>query len=184
MTSSAADAADILRPLRRVRQIREFTDAPVEPAHLDAIADVARWTGSSRNSQPWRFVLIRDDATLRRIHEIGMPQTRAFATARTAIAIAMPADPGSRLGAAYDEARAAERILVAASMLGLGAAITWLRAELRPTVGELLGLPDDRFVRTIMAIGHPSDEALRPKAAPGEARLPREQMVFAERWRG
>jgi hypothetical protein len=38
------------------------------------------------------------------------------------------------------------------------------------------------MIRTIVAIGHPSDAARQPRAAPGKARLPREETVFYERW--
>src|SRR5918995_1742825 len=136
--------AEVVRPLLRVRQVREFTDEPVDDAALDAIADAARWSGSSKNSQPWRFVIIREPATLRGIHDAGVPSTRSFATARAAIGIVMPEQPGRGVSLAYDEGRAAERILVAASMLGLGAGIAWIVADGRPTVARLLGLPDDR----------------------------------------
>jgi nitroreductase len=180
----ATDPAEAVRPLLRVRQIREFTDAPVDPAALGAIADAGRWSGSSRNSQPWRFIVIRDRSTLRAIQEGGMPQTRSLVTAPAAIAIVLPSEPGSGISHGYDEGRAAERLLIAASLLGLGAAIAWVRADVRPQVGELLGLPEDRFVRTVVAIGHPSEAARRPKSAPGEARLPREETVFEERWPG
>lgn len=175
---------DAVRPLLRVRQTRAFSDAPVDPDALAAIADAARWSGSSRNSQPWRFIVVREPATLAAIAQAGMPQTRALATATAAIAIVMPREPGSGISNAYDEGRAAERILVAASFLGLGAGIAWLRSEVRPEVGELLGLPEDRFVRTVVAIGHATDEGRRPKSAPGEARLPRAATVLEERWPG
>ena len=174
--------ADVVRPLLRVHQVREFTEQPVDETALDASADAARWSGSSKNSQPWRFVIIRDPATLRGIHDAGLPSTRSFATARAAIAIVMPEQPGRGVSLAYDEARAAERILVAASMLGLGAAIAWIVADSRPTVATLLALPDDRFVRTIVAIGHPTESAQRSKSRGGRARLPREETVFEERW--
>jgi nitroreductase len=176
------DPGDVLRPLRRVRQIREYTGEPVDAAALDAIADVARWSGSSQNSQPWRFILIADRGTLARIAEAGMPQTRSLGSAPAAIAISMPEVEGRAVSTAYDEGRAAERILVAASLLGLGAAIAWLRGDVRTLTAEVLGLPEGRFVRTIVAIGHPTDEARRPKAAPGTARLPREETVRTERW--
>jgi nitroreductase len=175
--------AEVLRPLLRVRQVREFTDEPVDDSELDAIADAARWSGSSKNSQPWRFVIIRDPEALRAVHDAGLPSTRSFATAPAAIAIVMPEQPGRGITLAYDEGRAAERILVAASMLGLGAAIAWIVADGRPTVARLLELPDDRFVRTIVAIGHPSEHARRPRSTSRRARLPREETVFEERWR-
>lgn len=180
----ATDPAEAVRPLLRVRQIREFTGAPVDPAALHSIADAGRWSGSSRNSQPWRFIVIRDRSTLRAIQEAGMPQTRSLVTAPAAIAIVLPSEPGSGISHGYDEGRAAERLLIAASLLGLGAAIAWVRADVRPRVGELLRLPEDRFVRTVVAVGHPSEAARRPKSAPGEARLPREETVFEERWPG
>lgn len=173
---------EVVRPLLRVRQVRQFTDEAVDDAELEAITDVARWSGSGRNNQPWRFIVLRDVGTLRRIAEIGLPQTRSLRTAMAAVAVTLPADPKRQLSDAYDDGRAAERMLAAASFLGLGAGIAWVRADVRGAVGELLGLPEDRQVRTIIALGHPTDEARRPKAARGEARLPREETVFEERW--
>ncbi|HEX2765705.1 MAG TPA: nitroreductase family protein [Candidatus Limnocylindria bacterium] len=181
---SQPDPTEIVRPLLRTRQIREFSGEPVDDAALDALADVARWSGSAQNSQPWRFVVVRDPAVIRAIHEAGLPQTRALATAPAAIAITMPVEEGRAITQAYDEGRVAERILVGATMLGLGAGIAWVRGDAREAVARALGLPDDRSVRTIVAIGHPSEAARKPKSAPGEARLPREVTVHEDRWRG
>jgi nitroreductase len=178
---NAKDPAAVVRPLVRVRQIRDFTDEPPTEVELDAIVDAARWSCSSSNSQQWRFIVVRDVATLRAIAEIGLPQTRSLRTATAAIAIVLPAG-GNDISLAYDDGRVAERILIAASLLGLGAGIAWVRPDLREQIGGLLGLPSDRFVRTLMSLGHPSEAGLRPKAPPGQARLPRDQMVSTERW--
>ncbi len=146
----STDPADRLRPLRQTRQVREFMDEPVDRAALDAIADVAGWSGSSSNSQPWRFIVVPgDERTVSR---------------------------------AYDEGRAAERILIAASMLDLGAGIAWILSGIRADVGEIFGLPADRMIRTVVSLGHPSAGARQPKAPPGKARLPREDTLFYERW--
>lgn len=174
--------ADRLRPLRATRQFREFTAEPVDRASLDAIADVARWSGSARNTQPWRFLVVTDDAVLRRLAAIGMPQTRSLQTATAAIAIVLPADEGHEVGHAYDDGRAAERILIAAGMLGLGAGIAWIRSDVRDAVGELFDLPSDRYIRTIVSLGHPTEATRQRKTAKGAARLPRAETVFDERW--
>ena len=179
-----SDPSDKVRPLLRTRQTREFTDEPVGVADLTALADVARWSGSSANTQPWRLIVIREEATLRGIAGAGMPQTRSLQSAMAAIAIALPEEQGKAVSHAFDEGRAAERILVGATMLGLGAGIAWILAAARGTVGGLLHLPGEWRVRTVVAIGHPSEAAMRPKSAPGQARLPREQVVFDERWPG
>jgi nitroreductase len=172
---------DTVRPLLRVRQIRQFTDQAPSDEELAAIADVARWSGSGKNTQPWRFIVIRDRDVLLRIHEAGMPQTRSLATALAAIAIVLP-DAQDAVSNAFDEGRAAERMLIAASSLDLGAGIAWAVPGIRSLVGQLLGVPPGWFVRTLVVVGHPTDEALAPKAPPGKARLPREEVVFEGRW--
>jgi nitroreductase len=178
----ASSPDETLRPLRRVRQIREFTDESITVEELAAIADAARWSGSSSNNQPWRFILIRDASTLRRLAEAGSPQTRSLRTASAAIAIALPDEKDRAVSRAYDEGRAAERILIAASFLDLGGGIGWFRSDARDAVRENLGLPSDWLVRTIVALGHPSASARRPKSKPGEGRLPRQETVFEEHW--
>ena len=171
-----------LRLLRRTRQVREFTSEPVAPEALDAIADVARWTGSSRNTQPWRFIVVTDPATIREIAEVGVPQTRALRSATAALAIVLPADDDHDISLAYDDGRVAERVLIAAGLLDLAGGIAWVRADVREAIGGLLSLPAEWYVRTIVALGHPTDAAREPKSPPGQARLPREATVYRERW--
>jgi nitroreductase len=48
--------------LRGLRQIRQLTPEPVPEAALGDILDVARWTGSARNIQPWDLIVIRAEA--------------------------------------------------------------------------------------------------------------------------
>ncbi len=171
----------MVRPLLRVRQIREFTDVPPTDDELAAIADTARWSGSSTNSQPWRFIVTRDRDRLRQIHDAGLPQARALLTAPAAVLIVLPDDEHA-VSRAFDEGRAAERMLVAAHLLGLGAGVAWARRDVRPLVAELFGLPAGWFVRTIVVIGHPTPAALAPKNPPGKGRLPRDVTVHLERW--
>lgn len=177
-----SEPSEILRALRRVRQIRQFTDEPLDASTVDAIVDVGRWSGSSQNSQPWRFIVIRDRTTLTRIGELGAPSTRALVSATAAIAVAMPADTDRAVSHAYDEGRAAERLLIAAELVALGAAIMWVPSRARPEVAGLLALPPELVVRSIIAMGHPAPEARAPKSPPGEARLPRGDTVFDEHW--
>lgn len=174
--------ADVVRPLRRVRQVRHFTEQAVDRAVLDALLGVARWSGSSRNSQPWRFILVQDRSTIQKLHAAGVPQTRALETATAAIAIVLPDEPERQISRAYDDGRAAERILIAASMLDIGAGISWIRADVLDEARAMLGLPETWLLRTIMAIGHPTAAARQPKSPRGEARRPAAEMIREERW--
>jgi nitroreductase len=188
MTESDRQPGQLVRPLIRVRQYRQFTDEPPTDRELAAIVDAARWSGSSRNTQPWRFIIVRDRSLIRRVHQAGMPQTRSLETALAVIAIAVPessgddSDDGDAISYAYDEGRAAERMLIAASFLGLGAGIAWILPSIRPLVAELLHLPDGWLVRTMVVVGHPTEAARAPKLGAEKARLPRAEVVFEDRW--
>jgi nitroreductase len=164
----------VIRALRRTRQIRRFTDEPVDEAALQSILEVARWTGSSENTQPWTFLVLRDEGARQRIGE-STRYARHVGKAPIAIAIVMPGkDPETE---AYDEGRVAERILIAAGALGLGAGIGWVDGEEHATVDELLGITPPALMRTIVAIGHPTEAALRPRTGPGTGRKPLKEFV-------
>jgi len=162
--------------------MRDFTARRVTRAELDAITEVARWSGSSRNEQPCRYVALRDLDTITRMAELGLPQTRGLPTATAAVAIVVPDEPERESSRSFDDGRAAERMLIAANLLGLGGGISRLRADVREAIGNLLGLPPNRSVRTIVGLGHPSAAALQPKSRPGAARLPREEVIYEEHW--
>jgi nitroreductase len=173
-TSTRATADAVLRDMRRTHQVRQFTDEPVAEDDLGAILDVARWSGSASNRQPWTFIVLRDRAERVHLAEIA-PNARHVAGAAVAIAIAMTG--GNPEWDAYDEGRAAERILIAAGALGLGAAIGWLPETARAEVATLLGLTAPAFVRTVVSLGHPTDAARQPRSAPGTARRPLSELV-------
>ena len=57
------DYQDLLGLLKNRRSIRAFTDQPVSDDTVDKIIEAARWAPSGANSQPWEFLVIRDQAT-------------------------------------------------------------------------------------------------------------------------
>ena len=181
---ATAESASIeaVKPLIRVRQAREFTGKKVTRAELDAITEVARWSGSSRNEQSCRFIAMSDQELIRKIAQIGLPQTRGLRSATAAVAIVEPDEPERANSRAFDDGRAAERMLVAAHMLDLGGGVSRIRPDVREGINKALRLPANRSVRTIVALGHPTEDALAPQSAPGKARLPREEVVYEECW--
>ena len=173
-TDASQVAAPVLRALRRTRQVRQFTDEPVTESDLRAILEVARWSGSSTNRQPWTFIVLRSPDVRARLADLA-PYARHVGGAPLGIAIAMAGDNPE--WDAYDEGRAAERMLVAAGALDLGAGIGWVQEAQRPAVAALLGLTPPAFVRTIISLGHPTDAARQPRSAPGAARRPLSELV-------
>jgi nitroreductase len=164
--------------LRSLRQVRQFTDEPVPDEALHDVLQVARWTGSAVNRQPWEFVVVRDRATLRALAE-AYPNAGHVGNAAVAIVLVMA---GKRGGEAYDEGRLAERILLAARARGLGAGIGWLGNDgTAPEAKRILGIPEERFVRTAISLGYPAEGAAASKGGQGRKSL--SELVHEERYR-
>ncbi len=154
--------------LKGQRQTREFTSAQVSGADIDALLEVMRWTGSSKNSQPWQFVIVRD-AAIREALAQATQYTGWIAKAPLVLVVLTAgSDPANH---AYDLGRVDERILLAAQALGLGAGIVTFWGEHgQRTARSALGLPEEWSVYSAVAVGHPAKH-WRPASMGGRKEL-------------
>jgi F420 biosynthesis protein FbiB-like protein len=58
---------DLLELIRTRRSIRRYQSTPIPAELVEQLLDAAAWAPSAHNRQPWRFVVITDDATKRRL---------------------------------------------------------------------------------------------------------------------
>ena len=133
--------------------MRRFADRPIADDVLRDILEVGRRTGSSKNSQPWEIVVVRDPGTLKRLSELG-----GFAgyIAGAQVDIVLVMDSANN---AFDCGRLAERLMLAAWAHGVGSCIASLFPdENARKAKELLGIPSGRWVRQTVALGYPADE--------------------------
>jgi nitroreductase len=168
--------------IRTVRQVRQYRPDPVPDDVLDDLLTVARWTGSSRNSQPWHFIVIKDKEQLRRISQLRPPINWA---AGAPLGIAIVLDGESSTSEAYDEGRVTERLLIAAHSRGLGGGVAWYGdASQQAQAKEILGIPAERTARSVVLIGYPTSiKDPRPsRAQPGRKSL--SELVSYDRWGG
>ncbi len=173
-----ASPQNLIAFLQGLRQTRSFTDLPLPDDALRDILDVARWTGSAANRQPWELIGVRRRDTLRQLAEFH-PSAGHLAGAAAAIVVVMTGKWGSE---AFDEGRLVERILLAARAHGLGAGIGWLSHDGKAEQAKaLLGIPQERFVRTAIALGDPAapSSGERPRQA---GRKPLAEFVYEERY--
>ena len=178
--SEELSAMTIAAEIRRVRQIRQYRPDPIPDDVLTELLEVARWTGSSRNTQPWHFVVLTDPERLRQISEV-RDAINWVATAPLAIAIVL--DGRNESSEAYDEGRVTERLLVAARFFGVGGGTAWFgNADQQAAAKRILGVPDGRTARSVVALGYPiTAEDPRPNCAAG-GRKPLAEIVSRERF--
>ena len=175
-----ANARDATRELRKVRQARLYDERPVPPEVLEQLLEVARWTGSSRNTQPWEFIVITDREQLRQISQVRTP-INWVADAPLAIAIVLNGQ--NSISEAFDEGRVTERLLIAAHFLGLGGGTAWFGDESQQAAGKrILGIPAEKTGNSVVVIGYPTTtKDHRPNPARA-GRRPLAELVHHDRY--
>jgi nitroreductase len=167
--------------LRKLRAVRQFRAEPLEQAALDAILEVARWSGSAGNRQHWELVVIQEKETLQALAQCE-GYAKHVAGAAVGIVLVMAGIPERVEQETYDEGRLSERIMLAASAYGIGSCIGWLRGQGSHDAKNLLEIPQERLVRTILSLGYPDEEALRARPKRTDARKPLAKIVHFGRY--
>ncbi|HUG16919.1 MAG TPA: nitroreductase family protein [Thermomicrobiales bacterium] len=169
-----ANHAEVTELIRNVRQARQYGPEGVSDEQLNELLEIARWTGSGRNTQPWHFIVINDEEQLKKISQLRTP-INWVAEAPLAIAIVLDGKSAVEL---YEEGRVTERLMIGAYAIGLGGGIAWFgNDEHEAEAKRILGIPSERAARSVVVIGHPTSiRDPRPNPAQG-GRHPLSQIV-------
>jgi nitroreductase len=179
VSSSAREQIAFLRGLRQVRMLKPD---PLPAEALNDILEVARWTGSARNIQPWDIVVVRDRATLQALAQVPDGRAPHLLNAAVGLALVMAGEPEHFDWDTYDEGRMAERIMLAAEAHGIGSAIGWFKDAAATEARRLLGVPDGRLLRTVVSLGYVDAAAFAQRSRPAQPRKTLAEIVHQERW--
>lgn len=166
--------------LRSLRAVRAFRPDPLPGEVVDAILEVARWTGSSRNLQPWEFIVVRDRERLRALAQLN-GYVKHLAGAQLGIVIVLAGVDEE--DETYDDGRLSERIMLAAHAYGVGSCIGWFAGDGRAAAKQLLGMPAQRVVRTAISLGYPDETARQARGRRPQARKPLDDLVHHDSYR-
>lgn len=166
MAEPWANAGEIIQKLHHIQQARLYTPDPVPADALEQLLQLARWTGSARNTQPWHFIVVTDREKLRQLSELRTPINWV---ADVPLGIALVMDGKAEISEAYDEGRVTERVMIGAYALGLNAGIAWFGAGAgEEKAKEIMGVPTERTARSLIAIGYArTTKDHRPNPAQG-----------------
>ncbi|UIJ63187.1 nitroreductase family protein [Amycolatopsis acidiphila] len=157
--------------------MRTYDDRPIPGDDLDRILDAARRAPSSRNTQPWDFVVVTERDRLRRLAQVWQGAGHVATSAAT-VALVGPVTPGEGERVEYDLGQATMCLMLAATDLGVGSAHAAVGDQ--ALARELLGLPQDRYCAYLVALGYPADRPLKPIRHPN--RRPFDEVVHREQW--
>jgi nitroreductase len=165
--------------IRARRNVREFDERPLPQEHLERILEAGRRSPSSRNWQPWDFVLVTEREQLEELAKVWRGAGHVAASAAT-VALILPrtADAGERDRAQYDAGQATMAMLIAAADLGIGSGHAAVADQ--EQARRVLGFPEDRYAAYLIDLGYPADRPLRPIRNPNRRAF--EQVVHHGRW--
>ena len=171
---------------------RAFSDRQIEPSKIVTLFEAARWSPSSANEQPWRFIAAtkEDSRVYSALFESLTEGNRRWAQRAPLLVLGVAQSSYLKSGRAYHHAwydlgQSVANLTVQASALGL--AVHQMGGFDAGKVRELLSVPEGYEPVIVFAVGY----AERPETLPDDlrkreegprSRKPLESMVFTEEW--
>jgi nitroreductase len=142
---------EVFEAIQTVLAVRDYQDTPVPPEVIGRIVEAGRLTGSSRNSQPWHFIVVENRDTLRQLAPLA--RTGPYiAKAPLAIVVAVEETPF----AVSDASRAIQSMVLAGWAEGVGS--NWVGFLGMNEVKSLLGIPENLNLLAILPFGYPAQQ--------------------------
>ncbi len=160
--------------LASLRARRRYAGRPVPEEVVERILDAGRVSGSSRNRQPWSFLVLSPGTVARVAEAVWEPANLRGAALVVAVVT------GGKGPVSFDAGRAAENMMLAAWDAGVGSCPNGPRDA--GAVAAALGLAEGEEVATIISFGYPEGGADPGRRSPEEwvaraDRRPRDQVI-------
>lgn len=162
---------EVFEAVRTLLAVRQYLDKPISEPVVLQIIEAAHRNASSRNGQPWHFIVVEAKDIL---HQLGglAPTGRYLAQAPLAIAVGLEHSPY----AVSDASRAIQSMMLTAWAQGVGS--NWVGFQNLKQVNPVLGIPTEIEILAIVAFGYPAATLGKGK----KNRKPLGQIAHQERW--
>lgn len=149
---------NVEKAIMKRRSTRSYKDKEIPKDKLGRIMNVVRLAPSARNRQEWRFVVVTDDKTKEELYEVSMKQNQVRQA--SAVIVGVDTDPNYNMtntipGGPVDVAIALDHLSLKATEEGFGTC--WIGAFEQEKVKELLNIPKQYQIISMMTIGYPKD---------------------------
>jgi len=149
---------DVFDAVQGRRSIRRYSSKPVEEEKLNRILETARLSPSAGNGQAWKFIVVRDENTRKKLAEAAGEQQ--FVAEAPVVIAACGTDPSKVMMCGQprytvDVSIAVAYMILEAHELGLGTC--WLGHFDENAVKRILGIPDGVRVVAMTPLGYPAE---------------------------
>ncbi|MCX7710777.1 MAG: nitroreductase family protein [Clostridia bacterium] len=154
---------EIMELIRKRRTIRKFKQEPIDRPILEGLVEAARLAPSGSNLQPVKYKIV-DEPQL--VHQVFQhvkwagyiaPAGNPSENEQPVAYIAILADTAiKKSDYELDIGAAAQNIFLTALDLGIGTC--WMGAIDREKIKEILHIPEQYILNTVIALGYPDEE--------------------------
>jgi nitroreductase len=142
-----------------------FADRPIPAEALHSLFEAARWSPSSMNEQPWRFIVGSRDGTpetYAKLLDCLMPANQVWAQTAPVLLLCLGLGHFSRNGspnpyALYDTGQAVAHLTIQASALDIAA--HQMGGFDRDKARQIFAIPEDFVLGAVIALGYEGDPA-------------------------
>jgi nitroreductase len=159
-----------LEAIQTKRAVRKFKAEPVPEATIHNIVDAGRRSQSSKNTQPWTFIVVQDRHRLERLSQCGK---FADHMAEAAFAVVIVSETERE----FDIGQAAAYLQLAAWDLGVSSCL--VRFHYEEQAKAALNVPADKTMNIGISFGYAAEAPLPPKSA---GRRKFDEVVRWESW--
>ncbi len=148
---------DVYDAIRQRRSVRKYEDRAIPEDVLKRVLEAGILAPTGRNTQEWRFVVVRDPDTRKRLAEAA--EQKFVAEAKVVVAV-VSLDPvremfcGIQAGP-VDCAIVIDHMTLAAVAEGLGSC--WIGHFDQDSSREILGIPAPAKIIEMLVLGYPGD---------------------------
>ncbi len=148
---------------KKRRSIRKFTSQAVEQEKIDLLLRTALMAPTSKTSNPWHFIVVKDKEILEKLSESRTMGSQFIAGAT--LAIIVTADTTKSSVWIEDASIAATFIQLEAENIGLGSCWVQVRERMKDDtqttedyIRQLLNIPQEISILNMIALGYKQDE--------------------------
>lgn len=152
---------DLSEALQRQKACRNFQERAVPEETIAKILNATRLAVSVGDQQPWRFIVVRDEATKAKLANLLTKGGFLRTTPAVVVALGVEGERPAMIGGyvlsyLLDVAAAIQTFTLAATTEGLGTA--WMTDFKEDRIKELFSLPDGVRVVGVLPLGFPLPE--------------------------
>ncbi len=163
---------DAYRAVVGKRDQRYFLSGALPEESLRRILQAARMTGSSKNREPNRLIVVRERAGLEAL--AGLSPFGKFIARSAATVVIAQTHPHE-----FDAGRCAQNMMVAAWGEGIGSCPAHLPER---EVARLLRIPPEMVINRVVAFGYVDPARTAPPSSVARRRKPLDELVHWESW--